>query len=107
MTGGYFLLYRTYSAQAFFLRITQGAAGGRLCPGLICVVPSGLRIGLLYQSHNHVVSLVSIVPSFKIGRSVQTGKGRFEYSFSKSGGKIEALVSRFIEIAALNALFET
>jgi hypothetical protein len=34
------LLCRTYSARIFF-SLTQGVAGGRLCPGLICVAPSG------------------------------------------------------------------
>jgi hypothetical protein len=43
ISRGHCLLYRTYSAKAFF-HLTQGAAGGRLCPGLICIVPSGLWI---------------------------------------------------------------
>jgi hypothetical protein len=40
------LLCRTYSARMFFSQ-TQGVAGGRLCPGLICVAPSGLLISSL------------------------------------------------------------
>jgi hypothetical protein len=41
------LLCRTYSARIFF-SLTRGVAGGRLCPGLICVAPSGLLIGFFH-----------------------------------------------------------
>jgi hypothetical protein len=58
ITRGHCLLYRTYSAKTFFL-LTQGAAGGPLCPGLICVVPSGLRKSSVYQAYNFVVYVAS------------------------------------------------